>query len=287
VTVIDDGTLPDRRGSLTIDDEGTPTEKTVLIEDGILKGYMQDYNRGGNLTDKRRHILNSGESLMDSNDEFRMRMDIPWAKRHRPKSERNQNYADYISKAIAYAEDNLDPNLVEQVRSAGVANPAKKFERVMDSNRKDVQAMRGLLDKKALMSKPEINPDSLGGWSTFDGNKYWVNSSEYPSKEVAATVPNVRKNYLYENLNGEVMSNLAMERADIPNSMLAQNNPFDSREFSKYPPQQQTVWYDDKQVTPELNPWLKYAEKDTIDSLLSEIEKISAKASKRLKRGSK
>lgn len=42
VTVIDDGTLPDRRGSLTIDDEGTPTQKTVLIEDGILKGYMQD-----------------------------------------------------------------------------------------------------------------------------------------------------------------------------------------------------------------------------------------------------
>lgn len=42
VTVVDDGTLQDRRGSLTIDDEGTPTERTVLIEDGILKGYMQD-----------------------------------------------------------------------------------------------------------------------------------------------------------------------------------------------------------------------------------------------------
>jgi TldD protein len=42
VTVIDDGTLPDRRGSLTVDDEGTPTHCTVLIEDGILKGYMQD-----------------------------------------------------------------------------------------------------------------------------------------------------------------------------------------------------------------------------------------------------
>ena len=42
VTVIDDGTIEDRRGSLTIDDEGTPTERTVLIEDGILKGYMQD-----------------------------------------------------------------------------------------------------------------------------------------------------------------------------------------------------------------------------------------------------
>jgi len=42
VTVVDDGTIPDRRGSLTIDDEGTPSARTVLIEDGILKGYLQD-----------------------------------------------------------------------------------------------------------------------------------------------------------------------------------------------------------------------------------------------------
>ncbi|MCP5395341.1 MAG: metalloprotease TldD [Sphingomonadaceae bacterium] len=42
VTVVDDGSLADRRGSLSIDDEGTPTSETVLIEDGILKGYMQD-----------------------------------------------------------------------------------------------------------------------------------------------------------------------------------------------------------------------------------------------------
>ncbi len=42
VTVIDDGTLVDRRGSLTVDDEGTPTSATTLIEDGILVGYMQD-----------------------------------------------------------------------------------------------------------------------------------------------------------------------------------------------------------------------------------------------------
>ena len=42
VTIVDDGTLDSRRGSLTIDDEGTPTSRTVLIEDGILKGYMQD-----------------------------------------------------------------------------------------------------------------------------------------------------------------------------------------------------------------------------------------------------
>ena len=42
VTVIDDGTMADRRGSLTVDDEGTPTERTVLIEDGVLTGYLQD-----------------------------------------------------------------------------------------------------------------------------------------------------------------------------------------------------------------------------------------------------
>ncbi|MCU7554678.1 metalloprotease TldD [Alteromonas sp. ASW11-19] len=42
VTVVDDGTLADRRGSLSVDDEGTPTQRNVLIEDGILTGYMQD-----------------------------------------------------------------------------------------------------------------------------------------------------------------------------------------------------------------------------------------------------
>ncbi|OYY46512.1 MAG: metalloprotease TldD [Gallionellales bacterium 35-53-114] len=42
VTVVDDGTIADRRGSLLMDDEGNPTQRTVLIEDGILKGYLQD-----------------------------------------------------------------------------------------------------------------------------------------------------------------------------------------------------------------------------------------------------
>ena len=41
-TVVDDGTIPSRRGSLNLDDEGTPTHRTVLIEKGILKGYLQD-----------------------------------------------------------------------------------------------------------------------------------------------------------------------------------------------------------------------------------------------------
>ena len=42
VTVLDDGTMPDRRGSITVDDEGTPSARNVLIEDGILVGFMQD-----------------------------------------------------------------------------------------------------------------------------------------------------------------------------------------------------------------------------------------------------
>ena len=42
VTVLDDGTIPDRRGSLNVDDEGNATQRNVLIEDGILKGYIQD-----------------------------------------------------------------------------------------------------------------------------------------------------------------------------------------------------------------------------------------------------
>jgi TldD protein len=42
VTVLDDGTIPDRRGSLSVDDEGTPSSKTTLIEDGVLVGFMQD-----------------------------------------------------------------------------------------------------------------------------------------------------------------------------------------------------------------------------------------------------
>ena len=47
VTVVDDGTLGERRGSLNLDDEGNPTQRTVLIEDGILRGYMQDRLNAG------------------------------------------------------------------------------------------------------------------------------------------------------------------------------------------------------------------------------------------------
>ena len=51
-TVVDDGTLADRRGSLTTDDEGTPTQNTVLIENGILQGYLQDKMNAGLMNTK-------------------------------------------------------------------------------------------------------------------------------------------------------------------------------------------------------------------------------------------
>ena len=47
VTVVDDGTLPGRRGSINVDDEGTPSKRNVLIENGVLTGYMQDKLNAG------------------------------------------------------------------------------------------------------------------------------------------------------------------------------------------------------------------------------------------------
>ena len=52
-TVVDDGTLPGRRGSLNVDDEGQPTGRTVLIENGILRGYMSDYLNSGLMKSER------------------------------------------------------------------------------------------------------------------------------------------------------------------------------------------------------------------------------------------
>jgi TldD protein len=61
VTVVDDGTLPDRRGSLTVDDEGTPTNRTVMIEDGVLKGFIHD-----RLSARLTHVAPTGNGRRQS-----------------------------------------------------------------------------------------------------------------------------------------------------------------------------------------------------------------------------
>src|SRR6185369_6516780 len=60
-TVVDNGTLPSRRGSINVDDEGSPTQNTVLIENGILKGYLAD-----KLSSKLMGIPNTGSGRRES-----------------------------------------------------------------------------------------------------------------------------------------------------------------------------------------------------------------------------
>ena len=61
ITIVDDGTLLKKRGSLSIDDEGTPTQNTVLIENGILKNFMQD-RLNARLMGK--HLQETGERVL-------------------------------------------------------------------------------------------------------------------------------------------------------------------------------------------------------------------------------
>jgi len=67
VTVVDEGTMPNRRGSLNVDDEGNPTQRTVLIENGILKGYMSD-----KLSSRLMGIANTGNGRRESYEHIPM-----------------------------------------------------------------------------------------------------------------------------------------------------------------------------------------------------------------------
>jgi TldD protein len=67
VTVVDEGTMPNRRGSLNVDDEGNPTQRTVLIENGVLKGYMSD-----KLSARLMGIANTGNGRRESYEHIPM-----------------------------------------------------------------------------------------------------------------------------------------------------------------------------------------------------------------------
>ena len=64
ITVIDDGTLPGRRGSLNVDDEGTPTQHTVLIENGILRGYLHDRLNAELMIDRSRQLRSPPSAVL-------------------------------------------------------------------------------------------------------------------------------------------------------------------------------------------------------------------------------
>lgn len=121
----------------------------TLKEIDRLEGYLDDHWRhGSNLTNKRRNIFNSGQSIMDHNDEYEMRIRTVTTPKWKKPAERNGDYVEYIRNVIAAAERNLDPNLVEQVRNSGVKNPTAKYTRQMDKVRENYAAQYGAQEKQ-------------------------------------------------------------------------------------------------------------------------------------------
>lgn len=221
------------------------SEARKLDEIDRLKGYLQDYYRGGNLTGKRRHILSSGQFLMDVNKESRMRHNTLTAKPHRPKAERDAQFASYIESVIADAESRLDPKLVETVRGSGVKNPAKKYERQVDKLSKDIKP---LMEEKRELEKQVSQANKYGkdtfpefavmerGDGTFfvsgvidpvtlDPKKF---SSRYDAEQAAieqfGSYPN------YEKIAGETMSRVTEEMWEK-----GIKNPFETDELKNNP----------------------------------------------------
>jgi hypothetical protein len=189
-----------------------------LSEVDRLKGYLDGYYNGGKLTDKRRHILNSG-GVMDPNAEYRMRMGINWAKRHRPQAERDQNYADYIQGVIAAVEKDMDPQLVEQVRNSGVKNPYAKYQREISNARAKAQEAFG------------VDMETWNG--TVAEMNQFVNRYERGGGEK-----------LYRDLAGEVEARTVQERLPMSMDERIASPPWEGQEWTNTPPEKQ-VFIDD------------------------------------------
>jgi hypothetical protein len=189
-----------------------------LSEVDRLKGYLDGYYNGGKLTDKRRHILNSG-GIMDPNAEYRMRRGINWAKRHRPQAERDQNYADYIQGVIAAVEKDMDPQLVEQVRNSGVKNPYAKYQREISNARAKAQEAFG------------VDMETWNG--TVAEMNQFVNRYERGGGEK-----------LYRDLAGEVEARTVQERLPMSMDERVASPPWEGKEWTETPPENQ-VFIDD------------------------------------------
>ncbi|WP_299083066.1 LPD23 domain-containing protein [uncultured Paraglaciecola sp.] len=124
-----------------------------LKEIDRLRGYLKShYYNGSKLTDKRRLILGSGQSILDPNIEHRMRTGISWPKRHRPQSERDAAYAEYIERATEEAEKQLDPDMVAEVRGETVKDPLKKYDRQIDAITKKLRDSEDFQEMERIKS---------------------------------------------------------------------------------------------------------------------------------------
>jgi len=189
-----------------------------LEEIDRLKGYLKDYHNGGNLTDKRRHILNSGGSIVDVNIESRMRNEISWPKRHRPKNERNAAYADYIGRIVSEAEGALDEQLVNTVKAETVKRPYSKYQRQMDKARKEVKPTEDFVNNRRKR-----------------GNELAGFLDQYPKDGFRSG----RK--LYRATAGEVESRTVQERLDMTPQERIDSPPWLGDEWRETPEQRQVV----------------------------------------------
>lgn len=210
-----------------------------LDEIGRLEGYLKDLRNGGKLTDKRRHILNSGDYLMDPNEESRMRAGISWPKKHRPQWEKDAAYEEYIINVLQDAKSKLDPELVAQVRDSGVANPTAKYRRQIDSINKQVKP---LVDEK-FQVKDQIQPALDKSFGLIppgtvrqgkDG-KYTVallrgEKFDNPDDAIKAAL-DLYGTENYYNLAGEVESRLVQDRLKSGNT----GNPFNEPIYREFP----------------------------------------------------
>lgn len=210
-----------------------------LDEIGRLEGYLKDLRNGGKLTDKRRHILNSGGYLMDPNAEHRMRMGINWPKKHRPQWERDAAYEEYIINVLQDAKSKLDPELVAQVKDSGVANPTAKYTRQIDSINKQVKPlidekfqikdkMKPALDKSYGLLPPGAVRQGKDGKYTvalLRGEKF-----DNPDDAIKAAL-DLYGSENYYNLAGEVEARLVQDRLRSGNT----SNPFDEPIYREYP----------------------------------------------------
>ena len=234
-----DAQMAESRAKHNVDEVSMLAETSRKMDEiNRLRGYLEDYYKGGNLTDKRRHIFNSGASLMEHNAEYRMRNDINWAKKHRPKSERNANYEEYIQRAIKAGEESLDPNLVKQVRAETVKNPTQKYERTINKWVKDVDPLRN--QRYAITEAQDIlNPITKDRTPTAG---LGLGEPTKLSRNRAGAFWN------YENLAGEAEARLVQERMNTPPSELG--NPFRGEVYSQYPSMGQTYIRPDNAVDP-------------------------------------